>query len=229
MRSFLVDNRSDTSLAHRLRRRRFARFLQLIEDLPRPVRVLDVGGTPTYWRQMGVALGEDVELTVINVDYEGHTDPAPGVRCLTGDARDLSAYEDGAFDVAYSNSVIEHVGPFEDQLRMATEVRRVARRYLVQTPNYYFPVEPHFVFPLFQFLPIPVRATLVQRLPIAWSGRVRDRQKAIDAVSGIRLLRRDQLEELFPDAEIVPEKIGGLVKSWMMIRREPGAAGSVRD
>jgi len=218
VRSILVDNRSEASVAHCLRLRRFQYFWSLIEDLPRPVRVLDVGGTPSYWQQMGYAGGEDLDLTVVNVDFDAQSEVLPGIRCEPGDARDLSRFEDDSFDIVFSNSVIEHVGGFEDQRRMANEVRRLGTRYLLQTPNYFFPIEPHFVFPLFQFMPIPVRAALIQRFPIAWSGRVRNYEKARRAVSSIRLLRRSQLIELFPDAHIVPERLAGLVKSWMMIR-----------
>lgn len=48
--------------------------------------------------------------------------------------------------------MIEHV-PHELQPAFVSEVRRVATRYFVQTPNRYFPIEPHYQLPLFQFLP----------------------------------------------------------------------------
>ncbi len=61
-------------------------------------------------------------------------------------------FGDREFDIAFSNSVIEHVPP-ELQAAFAAEVSRVADRYFVQTPNRYFPIEPHYQLPLFQFLP----------------------------------------------------------------------------
>jgi hypothetical protein len=57
----------------------------------------------------------------------------------------------------FSNSVIEYVGDFPDQQRMADEVRRVGDRYRVQSMSKHFPIEPRFVFPFYQHLPLWLR------------------------------------------------------------------------
>ncbi|WP_255695553.1 methyltransferase domain-containing protein [Rhodohalobacter sp. 614A] len=54
---------------------------------------------------------------------------------VQGDALDMHMFEDKSFDVVFSNSVIEHVGSFENQRRFADEVRRVGKAYWVQTPD----------------------------------------------------------------------------------------------
>ena len=41
-------------------------------------------------------------------------------------------------------------------------MRELAQLHWVQTPYRYFPVEPHFLFPGFQFLPLTVRAVLMR-------------------------------------------------------------------
>ena len=67
----------------------------------------------------------------------------------------------------FSNSVIEHVPP-QLQSKFAEEVARVATRYFVQTPNRYFPIEPHYQLPLFQFLPKGIRKALNKRFALGW-------------------------------------------------------------
>jgi hypothetical protein len=161
----------------------------------------------------GAELGERIDVTLLNLDPPREAD-ADYPR-LVGDARAMPELSDGQFDIVFSNSTIEHVGGWDDQLKMATEVKRVGRRYYVQTPNRYFPIEPHFVFPLFQFLPVAARASLVQRFSLGWMPKQPEREQALSSVRGIRLLTRSQLARLFPEATIAEEKVAGLVKSYV--------------
>ena len=122
------------------------------------------------------------------------------------------------FDAVYSNSVIEHVGEIEDMRRMAQEIKRVGKRYYVQTPYLYFPIEPHFVFPLFQFLPISWRVYLLRHFNLGWVDRS-ERTNAEADVRSIKLLSKTQFRSLFPNAVIAGEKFMGLTKSlfaWKM-------------
>jgi SAM-dependent methyltransferase len=122
----------------------------------------------------------------------------PGRRFVRGDARALP-FEDASFDIVYSNSLVEHLHP-GDRDRFADEIRRVGRRYWVQTPNRYFPVEPHVLLPGFQFLPEPARRRL-------WGLGMRGDYEEIE------LLGAAELRRLFPDAVIVRERFAGLAKS----------------
>src|ERR1017187_2845994 len=65
---------------------------------------------------------------------------------VAGDGRAVP-FRDAAFDVVFSNSVIEHVGDAQSQRAFAREVARVGRAYWVQTPNRWFPVEQHLLTP----------------------------------------------------------------------------------
>ena len=209
-----ADNTSAQSVASRMRRERFQILLDMIDGQAN-VSILDIGGRPQYWEQMtaGTDLADKLRVTMLNL--EAHAASRPNFTTMVGDARSMPQFNDGQFDIVFSNSTIEHVGGFTDQQRMANEVRRVGRRYYIQTPNKYFPIEPHFVFPMFQFLPVAVRVWLLQRFTLGWMSRQPDRQKALNEVQGIRLLGRTEFQRLFPEATIYDEKFYGLVKSFV--------------
>lgn len=210
----LADVHDARSLSNRLRARRFARFERLVAPLPRPLRIIDLGGTPSFWQQRGWADRGDVEITTVNLEPMDAGGRA--LRTVVGDVTDLDTLPDGAYDVAFSNSVIEHLHTFENQQRMAATIRRLAPACWVQTPNYWFPIEPHFHVPGWQWMPHAMRRRLIQRTRCGWRGPCPDPREADDVVREVRLLRRRELRRLFPDATIEPERFGGLTKSWII-------------
>ena len=86
--------------------------------------------------------------------HEGRrfTQRYPAARYVQASALELP-FEDGAFDVYFSNAVIEHVGPRDAQRRFVAEALRVAPRVFITTPNRWFPVELHTRAPLVHWLP----------------------------------------------------------------------------
>lgn len=182
--------------------------------MPRPLTILDVGGTQGFWERMGFVDEPDITLTILNLEPQevrySH------FHSVVGDATDLSLFADHSFDVVFSNSVIEHVGDLNNQRRMAQEVRRVGRRYFLQTPNYYFPIEPHFLFVGFQWLPLSTRAWLLHHFDLGWYKRFPTREAARREAAAVTLLKRNELQALFPDAELYCEKIMGLTKSFVV-------------
>src|SRR5438445_13817496 len=113
------------------RMRRFAREFGVTND----TRILDVGGTPLNWS----FVASHPLVTIVNLPGE------PLDRRFAwvwGDGRALP-FADGSFDIVFSNSVIEHVGDTESHRRFAEEIARVGRAYWVETPNRWFPIEPH--------------------------------------------------------------------------------------
>ena len=214
----LADKTGRDSLASKLRRKRFRLFKELISRVDKkPLSILDVGGTLDFWKRMDfLAESGGVELTLLNIfKAESHY---PHVTCVVGDGSDVKEFHDGQFDFVFSNSVIEHVGDFAVQKRMADEVRRVGNGYFVQTPNLYFPIEPHFLFPFFQFMPLGLKALLLRYFRIGWHWPTKDVQKARKTVGSVRLLRRAELAVLFPDGRIYEEKLFGLTKSFIAFR-----------
>jgi hypothetical protein len=122
-------------------------------------------------------------------------------------------------DVCYSNSVIEHVGSWDDQQRFAAEVRRMAPQYYVQTPNRYFFVEPHLITPFIHFLPRGIARKLMKNFTV--HGLItRPSQQWRDAfLAQTRLLTVSEMRTLFPDAAIFREKFLGMTKSIIAIRK----------
>lgn len=200
----------------------------------RAISVLDAGGSSIYWIERGIADDDRFEITVLNLDDEEFKkrDPHPRIDEVVGDARRLpDLYEPRTFDIVFSNSVIEHVGGMVEQRAMADGIRQVGDAYFVQTPNRRFPMEPHFVEPIY-FSPLchprmPRTVRLWAASHTASGGSTREETR--DIVAAIRLMNKPELMACFPDAEVVPENFYGLVKSWMMYRRAAGRESPTPD
>ena len=107
---------------------------------------------------------------MVLVNLEAERPVHQNIEPRAGDATNLSELPDGSFDVVFSNSVIEHLETFERQAAMAAEVRRLAPIYWVQTPNFWFPVEPHFLTPAWHWLPMGLRVAMLRRRRWGWRG-----------------------------------------------------------
>ncbi len=184
-------------LAARARARRHRRFFAMA-GLGPEARILDLGCGSLGLR----AMEPDMDITGVDLyDQPGY--PGPFVRA---DAAEGLPFADGEFDLVYCSSVIEHVPP-PRRAAFASEVRRVGRGWLVQTPAYSFPIEPHSLLPGAHWLPRALRRAY-------W------RLGAAGAWEEISLLHRSELEELFGPA--LRERIGPLTKSWVCVS-PPGA------
>jgi hypothetical protein len=209
----LADNSAGDSLATKMRRARFTLFLSLLNKLEGHVEILDIGGTQEFWTLMTGGDPGSVRVTLLNIEHQRVT--SSKFVSAVGDARSMPQFAEKEFDVVFSNSVIEHVGSYAEQKRMASEVMRVGKRYWVQTPNKRFPLEPHFLFPFFQYLPASVRAQMVHRFDVGWYKRIPDLAAARAEVDSIQLLTKRRFEALFPGATIHLEKLAGLTKSFV--------------
>lgn len=186
---------------------RFAHFQRLINRInKKEIRVLDVGGTEAYWRDKLPLISQKLEITIANLP--------------NFDARSMPQFADNSFDIVHSNSVIEHVGLWQDMRSMAGEVRRLAPRYFVQTPYYWFPIEPHTRTPFFHWMPDSLKFRLAMAKPLGpfW-GKCSSVDEAMSAAHSARILDRRMFSSLFPDARIESEKIFGWTKSLMAIRQ----------
>ncbi len=152
-------------LADSISLRSRGRKLQLFLDELRPTdetTVLDVGAD-----ELGFGDGDGCatmnffeerypwpeRITALGLhDGSGFRARYPHIPYVQGDACALP-FDDGAFDVVFSNAVIEHVGGRERQRQFVSEALRVGRRVFVTTPNRRFPVEVHTRLPVIHWLP----------------------------------------------------------------------------
>ena len=185
----------------RLRRYRRIQVLLGVEALSAPV--LDLGGGPaSFFAALFPRPGQIVLVDVEGDEVRRAKERQPALAAVVADGRRLPLAR-GAVAAAICNSVIEHV---DDPGALAGEIRRVSRRYFVQTPNGRFPLETH------SFVPIPFYRFLPSRGLKHLACRLFGGDPAY--VAGVRYLSEPALRRLFPEAIVVRERVLGLTKSF---------------
>lgn len=173
------------------------------------MRVLDLGGSPRFWRTT-----PEHPASVTTVNLTPAEPDEPWMAHVVADACEPLGL--GYFDLVFSNSLIEHVGGHYRRQRLADVIRSAAPAHWVQTPYRYFPVEPHFVVPAMQFMPLGARTAIASR----WHAGPQRRPlvAAEEMVQSIELIGIRQLHSYFPDSRILVERIAGVPKSIVALR-----------
>ena len=200
------------------RRRRFELFLRLMRPKPSDI-LLDVGGYPGFWTSNPQAVKRIDTLNLHEVPWNSQQAPNHDIRTLVDDGCAL-AMPDKSYDIGFSNSVIEHVGTWERQMQFSSEIRRVAKSLWVQTPAYECPIEPHYMTPFVHYLPRSFQKSTLRWCTL-WGWIERPSADQINAaVETTRLLRKREMRQLFPDCEIITERMLWMIpKSYTAIRR----------
>jgi hypothetical protein len=197
------------------RTRRNRRLCLIIDQLSlkkgAPVDILDIGGAYNFWTTtIPVGTRAKCKITLINLPtFHDPAVPEENVQIkkefslVIGDARDLSRFGDGSFDLIVCNSVIEHVGSWTDMEAAAAEARRVGRNGWVQVPAFEFPVEQHFLMPFVHWFADPIQVRALTLL----HGRFKKGSLSYlhMTVHHNRPLTRTQLKYLFPNAHVQSE------------------------
>ncbi|MBV8896672.1 MAG: class I SAM-dependent methyltransferase [Acidobacteriaceae bacterium] len=212
------DNQRPNSWSSKLRRKRLARFLELIPENAGGLRILDVGGSEEAWQNIWNRRLDSSFITLLNLEPK-HVSGRLPMNAVVGDVTDLRRFEDREFDLCFSNSLIEHLGTWAHQQLAAAEMRRVANGYFVQTPYRYFPLEPHYQVPFWAQLPVGLRTALHRRFDLGWMQMQAEQATARKEVEQIRLLTVAEMQSLFPDADVRSERMGPFVKSLIAVRR----------
>jgi len=184
---FLYWHRKSREQKHRL-------FLQLLRPTPE-MRILNIGASGT-----NIGLAERLESFyepcwqiigggISFADVQDYRNSFPGVQALVFDGCALP-FADKSFDIVYSNAVLEHLPGNSFVERFAEEVQRVGMGWFVTTPNFWYPVDPHYHLPFVQLLPGATQRSLVKRL-----GKT--------PYEHLHLLTAKQLRRLLPAGEVV--------------------------
>ena len=198
------------------RRQRMRRLVEIFDIRP-GMHVLDLGGTPMIWEHVSAPL----DITLLNLPgtlSKGMSDSAilqsPQLKhhtfhLIEGDACNVPQFGDRSFDLVFSNSVIEHVGPPPKQAEFAREVQRLGKCYWVQTPSMWFPIEVHSGMPFYWLYPSWLRAALMRHwrthLPAWWA----------EYMDTTRVLSRRRMAELFPSSRTGVDYFLGFPKSYV--------------
>jgi hypothetical protein len=208
----------------KFRSERISPFLAEIKNchqLNGEVRILDIGGTREFWDIVDVQelKGMNVKITLVNVPGAENRKENDDIFIFAqGDGCNLEAYKNVDFHLVHSNSVIEHVGDWQRMKMFAGEVNRLGQGYSIQTPNFWFPIEPHFIAPFFHWLPKVVRVWIMLHTGLGHHQKAKNVDEAVQTVESARLLNTRMLAALFPEAEIRKEKFLFLTKSLTAIK-----------
>jgi hypothetical protein len=197
-------------LFFRFRRRRMKQFFALLAPTLAD-RVVDIGGSVHTWGSESETHAPFSVTLVNNLQYEDVA--GERFQSIEADATALP-FSDNAFDIAFSNSVIEHLGTWEKQQAFAREARRVAPKLWIQTPARSFPIEAHLLAPYIQYLPKSLQHRIVR-----WTPRGLLNPGVVHGiVDEVRLLTYREVARLFPDCRILRERFFGLTKSYIAVR-----------
>ena len=205
---------SPYSIGGRARTKRWEELRRRFPDIS-SMRVIDLGGDARAWE---IAPVRPQHVVLLNLGNWTEHDRPEWMSFVEGDAcnppREVTEQR---FDLVYSNSLIEHLGGPAQRRRFADVVHALAPHHWVQTPYRYFPIEPHWVFPGFQFLPLPARVSLARNWPLSFT-RGSGKEDATASTLSIELLTVTEMRHLFPDSEIYREPMAGMTKSLVAIR-----------
>ena len=155
-------------------------------------------------------------ITAANISAEqirSIKDCYPEVTAIVADACELP-WPDKYFDVLYCNAVIEHVGDFDRQKKMAAEIMRVAKRWFVTTPNRWYPFEFHLRLPLVTWL--PGNAYLQAGRAVRYN-HLQCRYTYCNSKAGIRLMSAKELQSCFPDSTVVKQRVTFMAETLIVV------------
>lgn len=208
------------------RRKRGLLFRKFLQSFPRPLKVIDLGGTVRYWEALGVTDSDGLDITLANNHAMDRTNahqinPHRFIHEWDIDALKLASMDLATFDVIASNSFIEHLAGQDDQRLVAQQIIAADRPYFIQTPNRNSPIDPHFphpYVPFFALYPKRLKARLLTIGGLGGGWRAPSLDAALGALTFYNPLGLREMRELFPGAELHIERPLGVPMSIIAMR-----------
>lgn len=221
---WLTNYHSRQSMGSKFRAKRIGPLLEMIEAVYIKygyVKVIDIGGTELYWNIVSRQYlnNFNVSITIVNLPGTLIREDHGLFLFVEADGCDLKDFGDESFHIAHSNSVLEHVGGWDRMVQFSKELSRVSKAYFVQTPNYWFPIEPHFMIPFFHWLPISIRIWMVSHFQMGHCKKAISTDDAGQIVASACLINRQIFQKLFKDAQILTERFFWLPKSFIAVKK----------
>jgi len=174
-------------------RKRLFKWLYTLMTPSEHVSLLDIGGPSPGFEETAERFDR---VIVLNQEPLGwYRKRVKNVEIIQADVCRLP-FRDSSFDYIFSNATLEHISQVDWPVVSHEVVRVAARGFFIVTPNYWFPFEPHYLLPFFQWVPESVKHFLLFRLCV----RIGFMDRANYHV--INLPSRRQLEQLFQDANV---------------------------
>jgi hypothetical protein len=215
---------SIAALRRHTRAKRHRLFRDYVDRLPRPLRVIDLGGTAASWRDR-ISSDEGLDITLVNNHHidksnEGYDNSIGFITELRADVGELTADDLAGFDLVYSNSFLEHLESRDRQRAVAATVEASGRPFFLQVPNKNCPIDPHYPGPaLFAArYPKPVLAWLLTRSGLGSGTREPDIEAANRRLRYYTPIGYRDLARLFPGATITREWTFGFNPSLIATR-----------
>jgi hypothetical protein len=195
------------------RARRWKRFVARFPDLAE-MSVLDLGGAPIAWKN---ALVQPAHVTCVN-RQDMSQDATATISVVTSDVFALPATTLRTnYDLVYCSSLIEHVGGPGKRKELAMIIQSICTDHWVQAPYRYFPIEPHWVFPFFQFLPLQTKAAISRHWDAGGYTAKQNRESSVELALEVDLPSVTEFRYLFPASELIIERLAGLPKSLIAV------------
>ena len=214
----------------RCRRKRGEVFKQYLKPKAKDF-ILDLGGEDGAYISQLLPFKTNVYIADINAKKLKRS-AQKGYKTIQLNEAGKIPVEDGYFDIIFCSSVIEHVTvdkkdiksiqtnrefrdvAFKRQKKLAGEIERVGKRYFVQTPYKYFPLESHSRLPfILVLLPRKVQIKIIKFFRKFWFART---------IPDWNLLTVKDMKFLFPGAKIIKERAFFFTKSLMAIKARMG-------